>query len=478
MLKTGFAFAACWSVMAVVPVMAENPVAAGGTPAGPPPLAAWFQARLGGESPAVPGDRALDGAEAAAVRDALWADYKAAAIALGWDSKIGPAPSFPSLESPREFAARRNELPKLEPAVISAGDETMPYFLFSRGDKPEGGFPMFFQTHGGGSTDAKLPHPHGWAVNTRDWRNQLGVCLFSLPEGLYFVPRMANDNKGRWWMKHNHPAFDQIIRLAILFRGVDPDRIYMMGISEGAYGTEALTPFWADRFAGGCAMAGGAGGGERFYNLRNTAFRNDTGENDTMFGRVKLAREAHDFLAKLKLADPGGYDHMLHIHEGMGHGIDYRPGPAWLATKRRDPRPAKVVWFNFALDGQRRTDFSWLSLASAPERDTLITASVDRAANRIEVSARVNPPEVKNETPVYNTSTPDPVANRIPYRGNALTLHLDDRLLDLDQPVTVVVNGSEAFSGRVERRLGHMAEDIVRHGDPGRIFPARIVVEL
>jgi hypothetical protein len=169
---------------------------------------------------------------------------------------------------------------------------------------------------------------------------------------------------------------------------------------------------------------------------------------------------------------------MLHIHEGMGHGIDYRPGPAWLATKRRDPRPAKVVWFNFALDGQRRTDFSWLSLASAPERDTLITASVDRAANRIEVSARVNPPEVKNETPVYNTSTPDPVANRIPYRGNALTLHLDDRLLDLDQPVTVVVNGSEAFSGRVERRLGHMAEDIVRHGDPGRIFPARIVVEL
>jgi poly(3-hydroxybutyrate) depolymerase len=458
---------------------AAGPVAvAGEKPAALSPMGLWFKARLEGESPAVPDDRALDAKQAAAARDVLWAEYKAAALALGWDRRIAPAPAFPSLASPREFKDRRDELPQLQPAVMPADGENMPYFLFSRGEKPAAGFPLFLQMHGGGSTDEKLPHPHGWPINTRDWRNQIGVCLFALPEGLYFVPRMANDNKGRWWMKHNHVAFDHIIRLAVLFRDVDPERIYMTGISEGAYGTEALTPFWADRLAGACAMAGGAGGGERFYNLRNTAFRNDTGENDTMFGRIRLAREAHDYLAKLKQADPGGYDHMLFVHEGMGHSIDYAPGPAWIATKTRKTRPEMVVWFNFALDGRRRTDFSWLSLAAPPGRDTWISASINRAANRIEVSALVNPPGKKDESPVYNTSTPEQVANRIPYTGNTLILHLDDTLADLNQPLTVIVNGRQAFYGNIERKIGHMAEDIIRHGDPGRVFPARLALDL
>ena len=449
------------------------------------PLRDWFVKRLrDGDGAGPPNDpRTLgSGRETEQALTELWADYKAAAIELGWDKELienQVVPPLPPMEELAKLAPEdRPQIPQFKAGVIPCGDEKMPYLLFSRGEKPAKGYPLFFQTHGGGSTDQKLPHPHGWQVNSRDWQNQVGVCLFRFPEGMYFVPRMANDNKGRWWMKHNHIAFDFLIRRAILFREVDPDRIYMMGISEGAYGTEALTPFWADRFAGGCAMAGGAGGGERFYNLRNTAFRNDTGENDTMFGRVKLAREAHDYLARLKEADPGGYDHMLFIHPGRGHGIDYQPGPAWIATKTRNTRPDKLTWFNFALDGQRRTDFSWLSLAKAPERDTIIIAKVDRKKNTVGIIARINPPDVKDEGAVYNTSTPDPVANRVPYTGNTLTLHLDDQLVDLDQPVTVIVNGKEVFADKLTRRVAHMAEDIARHGDPGRVFPARCEVEL
>lgn len=442
----------------------------------------WFVQRLKGETPAFPTRDALTAEETKAARNDLWADYKAAAIELGWDKEIADNVEVPTLPTPDEMKTlppdQRPKLPPFKASMLPCGEETMPYLLFSRGKRPETGWPLFFQTHGGGGTDKKLSGPHGWEVNTRDWQNQIGVCLFALPEGLYFVPRMANDNKGRWWMKHNHIAFDNLIRRAILFRDVNPNRIYMMGISEGAYGTEAMTPFWGDRFAGGCAMAGGAGGGERFYNLRNTAFRSDNGSGDTMFKRVELARQAHDFLATLKKHDPEGYDHSIAIQEGRGHGIDYRPGPAWIATKTRDPRPAKICWFNFALDGQRRTDFSWLSLAKAPERDTLITAEVNRGENRIIITALINPPEVKDEKPVYAQSTPPPVENRIPYTGNKLTIHLDDDMLDLEQPVTVIVNEKEVFRGKAWRQASNMAEDIARHGDPGRLFPARVEISL
>lgn len=108
----------------------------------------------------VPDDRALAVTEVKAIRESLWVDYKAAALALGWDRAIAPAPSFPSVTSPADFALLRNELPPLAPALMPCGDEKMPYFLFSRGTKPENGFPLFFHTHGGGSTDAELDHPH------------------------------------------------------------------------------------------------------------------------------------------------------------------------------------------------------------------------------------------------------------------------------------------------------------------------------
>lgn len=447
------------------------------------PSATWFKNALDGKAAAYSADRSLSAAEVAATQAALWSDYKNAAIALGWDKQIAAPATVPPLPSYEEFAKlprnQRPKMPKFQGAEISCGGETMPYITLTKGDKPAKGWPLFFQTHGGGSTDDKLPGPHGWEPNSQDWQAQIGVVLFMLPkDGYYFIPRMANDNKGRWWFKHNHIAFDKLIRHAILFRDVDPDRIYMMGISEGAYGTEALTPFWGDRFAGGCAMAGGAGGGERFYNLRNTALRSDTGEHDIMYGRIKLVQEAHDYLEKLKKDDPAGYDHSLNIQAGKGHGVDYSPGPAWLNTKTRNNRPTKVCWFNYELDGQRRTDFSWLSLAKAPERDTLIIAEIDRASNTVEISAKITPPEVNNESAVYNTNTPEPVKNRIPLTGNSLFVHLDDKLVDLDKEVIIKVNGKQAFKGKLKRQAGFLADDIARHGDPGRIFPGRVEVKL
>jgi flagellar motor switch protein FliM len=51
-------------------------------------------------------------------------------------------------------------------------------------------------------------------------------------------------------------------------------------------------------------------------------------------------------------------------------------------------------------------------------------------------------------------------------------------MLDLDKPVTVIVNGRQVFNGSVGRKASHMADDIARHGDPGRVFPARIELEL
>lgn len=419
--------------------------------------------------PAAFADAPLQAGEVAAEKARQWAAYKAAAIALGWDKNPVPWPAALGTGKPGQAQVPTGQLP--------CGHETMPYTLITKGAPGPRGWPLFFQMHGGGSTDEKLSGPHGWAANTRDWQVQGRVVAGLFPAGRYFIPRMANDNKGRWWYRHNLTAFDAVIKRAVLFGGIDPDRVYMMGISEGAYGTEALTPFWADRLAGGAAMAGGSGGGERLYCLRNTPLRSDTGEQDTMYGRDRLVKEEHAWLDKLQKDDPQGYDHSLNLQKGRGHGIDYQPGPAWIATKIRNPHPAKLCWFNYALDGVRRTDFAWLALSAAPARDALITAEADRAANTVTVSAMMNPPEAKNESPVYGDKPPV-VGQRVPLAGVDLIVHLDDTLVDLNRPVKIMLNGRQVFNAKVERSAKVLAQTLANTGDPGRVFCGEVALKM
>lgn len=75
-----------------------------------------------------------------------------------------------------------------------------------------------------------------------------------------------------------------------------------------------------------------------------------------------------------------------------------------------------------------------------------------------------------------------PRFNRTPHRveGNRIDidapklkrarLHLNDRIVDLDQPVTVTLNGDEIFSGDVERSAAFLLDWFEKHGDAKRLF--------
>jgi|TARA_B110000495_G_C22984796_1_gene579302 hypothetical protein len=124
------------------------------------------------------------------------------------------------------------------------------------------------------------------------------------PAGLYLLPRMAAGRIGRWWHKHNIDIFTRMIRHAILFNEVDPNRVYIMGISQGGYGSCHLAPFLADLFAGAGPMDGGMM--TMTENLRNLAFRSDIGEFDKAYNRIELANKWHSKIDSHKVGDPRG----------------------------------------------------------------------------------------------------------------------------------------------------------------------------
>ena len=62
-------------------------------------------------------------------------------------------------------------------------------------------------------------------------------------------------------------------------------------------------------------------------------------------------------------------------------------------------------------------------------------------------------------------------------RGN-VTIYINEQLFDLSQPIKVIVNGKEAFNGKVTPRMQDFIRSCAEFFDPERIFPASITVEI
>ena len=250
--------------------------------------------------------------------------------------------------------------------------------------------------------------------------------------------------------------YDTAIRRAILFREVDPDRIYVTGISEGGYTAFRLPANQLGRFAAASAMAAAEPlENAPSENLRNMAFRCDIGEQDTMFDRIGLARRFFEKLDAYQKSDTSAYVHHFEPQANRGHGIDYAGGPAWMVKHVRAARPKTLVWTVQALHHTVNLRNTWLVLDEAPATDKLplsITATI--AGNAVSIS-------VKNKDG-------QEVADA------KLRVFLDDQLLDLEKPVTIQLNNKEIYQQKVIRNLAALAHSISLSGDPRYAFPVEI----
>ena len=349
---------------------------------------------------------------------------------------------------------------KPESKKLDLGEKQMPFNLVERGRAGKKKA-LFIALHGGGQ-DGRAATPHSSPMNTREWQVQTQFAQQIYPDdAIYFVPRMADDRDGRWYYSYCQDAYDRVVREAMLVHNVDPNRVYLIGISEGAYTAYRLGAFMADRWAGAGSMAGGEPlGNAPPENMRNLAFRADIGERDTMFDRIGLNRRYGEALDKLKADDNDAFEHVIEVHAGRGHGIDYRPCPKWLAEFKRNPYPDRVRWVNIDVHGRRRMQSYWLALDQAPDGKQRIEfdAKLDRDTNTIHV-------DVKN---LGQEVTPnDEIAFKI---------YLNDEMLNLNEPVKVIRNGEEIFSGKVERRAEVLLKTLLERGDPFYSFPVEIKI--
>lgn len=353
--------------------------------------------------------------------------------------------------------------PEMEP------DAQMPYYWGSKGVRPQEGYPLFLYLHGSG------PKADEWLTG---WKL---AQMFDDSPSVYFIPQIPNEGEYyRWWQKAKIFAWNRLFRQALLTDSINPNRLYCFGISEGGYGSQRLAAYYADYLAAAGPMAGGEplinAPAENYMNI---GFSLLTGANDNGFYRNVLTGYTREALDSLEALYPQHYPHRIALIPNRGHGIDYRPTTPWLKNFVRNAHPHTFVWENFEMDGVYRRGFYNLAVL---ERSN--TQPDERTVYSMRIEGNTINLEVQNVT--YQTTETDPIwgiglrfrKHRSPATQGKLLLYLSQELVDLQQEVTVLVNGQKAFEGKVQPQLENLVNSCACFADPERLYPASVKIDI
>ena len=263
-----------------------------------------------------------------------------------------------------------------------------------------------------GKGDAWTPDQHiteNWMDN--DLRN--GVILAT--------PEMPED-AGTW-------SAVAIARVLVLMRAiseeyaVDFDKIFLCGHGAGVETAAYIADSFPDRFAGVIGMAGDLG------DVKPDNFRNLATYFAGGGGRVTAFQEAAEAL---------GYSNCTVEPAGTEKDVWN-----WVQATSRAAYPEEIVLVPGSPYPRRS---AWLEVPpSEYDGDARISARVDRATNTFTV-------EGKGVTD--------------------FVLHLNDVLVDLNKPITVIANGQESRAQITRNYKAFLNNVYFGRCDPGRVFVA------
>lgn len=356
--------------------------------------------------------------------------------------------------------------------------EDMKFLYGYKGQKPETGYPLTLFLHGSGDD------------SEREWRVNASWCSrYEDAPMIHFIPRsQEGGTKTRWFQPSRQKAWERLWRQAYLSGDVNPDKIYIAGISEGGYGSQRLASYYADYLAG----VGPIAGGEPFYNCppentANIAFCQQTGSKDTWYGRSRIVAKAKRLWDVMEKNHPGYYIHKIDLQPGRYHGCDYTVATPWLSKFERNPFPKYVYWEDFAMgnangeESIHRTGFYNLHvIEGANAKETgYVRDCYEMTIDRNEIDLTITEVTDEPSEEVTENDWTIKIGAKKTYRptkGGKLRIYLNDQLVDLSRPVKVKVNGKTVFKGRVRCDVKDMVTSCAEFFDPRRLYPASIDV--
>jgi dienelactone hydrolase len=248
---------------------------------------------------------------------------------------------------------------------------------------------------------------------------------------------------------------------------VDPNRIFLTGMSNGGVGVYLIGSHYAPIFAGLAPMASGLDDVLLPFleNLRHTPVYLIHGTQDQVMP-VELSRTVAQTLTRL------GYPFTYREHDRShpvagGHYFPREELPdlvGWFGTHRRDPFPKRVT---VVRDATHLSPFSWVRIDATDQiaafSDNLVDRRDDAIKSRLyaKLDAEIVGPnrvEVRTE------------------RVRRYSLFLNHHLVDPAQPITVVTNGRVSYEGTLTPSIETLLREARQRHDRTLLFPVMLTL--
>ena len=313
-----------------------------------------------------------------------------------------------------------------------------PYTVRQVGQKPATGWPLFIAMHGGGNTPKRV-NDSQWRVMQHYYRDQPSV-----PGYLYLALRAPNDTWNGFYDNYVYPLVGNLTRQFLIFGEVDPNKVFLMGYSHGGYGAFAIGPKMPDHFAAIHASAGAPTDGETSpKTLRHTVFSYMIGEKDLAYGRLQRCTNFDLAIQQLRGDRTNVYPVTMEFKPGYGHtGLPDRDKIKDMYPAVRNPVPRDLSW---AMTDSVITNFFWLEAIHPAKGQEILATCED---NHLTVQAG---------------------------KDTVLNVLLDRRLVDMQQPLRLTIDGSESVRA-LKPELLTLCQTLLARGDPDLAFSIRIPI--
>ena len=206
---------------------------------------------------------------------------------------------------------RANEIKRME--IPCQNKMSLRFYEKVIGKPESNGYALFICLHGGGQTSP--------ATNDKQWHDIIPFEANGFKNGTIAVaPRGINNAWNLHFIDESYPAFVRLIEDYIIFKNVDPNRVYLMGFSAGGDGTYQISeriPF----MLAACSPQAGHPNGVTTVNLCNLPTYLAAGEKDGAFKRNQICVDYYRQIIGHNGKLCGNYIAKVEVVAGSGHSF-------------------------------------------------------------------------------------------------------------------------------------------------------------
>jgi pimeloyl-ACP methyl ester carboxylesterase len=250
---------------------------------------------------------------------------------------------------------------------------------------------------------------------------------------------------------------------------IDPDRVFLTGMSNGGIGAWIIGMHHADRFAGIAPMASGIDDVLFPFveNLAHTPVYVIHGLEDQVMP-VQLSRDLVKEMQRRGIPYHYQEHAWTHPHAG-GHFFPKQALPdliAWFDGQKRATLPRSI---SLVRDATHLMPLYWVRIDMTDQIAAFSENLIDRRDEFIAggVYAKLHAEITAPNKIVVST-------NRI----RRYTLFLNQDLVDFSQPLLVETNGNLSFEGIPEPRIDTLLQEVRHRQESHTLFPAKLTIDV